>query len=280
MILLRMHGRLGNQMFQYAYGRYLSAQYHQRLILDAVRPIRGKPSSPFELDCFDIKERIIHWRLSTHFFWDIFAGRFPPWIKYLDHEPIDLEAKIKRSRLSLVWGFFMWLDHINRIEQVLRQQFVYRLPLTPAADRILADIRTTNAVAIHVRGGDYLHQPDKFAILTESYYAGAVESLRNKIRNPRFFVFSDNPEWTRATFTTDEFSIVDSERAHSGQDMYLMSQCKHQIIANSTYSWWASWLNNNPDKKVIAPGRWFVDEEKNRTVLSNLVHPLPCCVTM
>lgn len=275
-----MHGRLGNQMFEYAYGKYLATKYDQRLILDAIRPIWAKPSSPFALGCFEITDRVIDWRLSTHVFWDLFAGKLPQWIKCLDLTPTDLEDRIAKNRLSLVWGRFMWLDHINAIEQVLRRQFVYRLPLTPAAREILAGIETTNAIAIHVRRGDYLDRADDFAVATERYYANAIESIRSTIQDPQFFVFSDDPDWTRATFATDEFIIADTGEAHGGQDMYLMSQCKHQIMANSTYSWWAAWLNTNPDKMVIAPGQWFVNEEKNRAILKNLVHSQPCCLVI
>ena len=130
-------------------------------------------------------------------------------------------------------------------------------------------IKSTNAVSIHFRRGDYVDQPETnktHGTCTKEYYQKAVDLMASRIVNPHFFLFSDEPEWIKENFST---AIPSTHVAgYPGFiDMYLMGLCRHNIIANSSFSWWGAWLNINPDKIVIAPTQWFaIDEINNKAV--------------
>jgi hypothetical protein len=122
-------------------------------------------------------------------------------------------------------------------------------------------IRTSNSVSIHIRRGDYLS--DQYAngfagVCTMDYYNKAIEYIKSKVGEPHFYVFTDDPEWVTKNFLIKNATYVQNNAGdNSWQDMYLMSQCKHNIIANSSFSWWAAWLNANTNKIVIAPKKWW-----------------------
>ncbi len=122
-------------------------------------------------------------------------------------------------------------------------------------------IRDSQSVAIHIRGGDYLLQKNQnlFAVLDRSYYRRAIDVIQESVATPKFFVFTDDPETARARLPEGlEYELVTGNSGlDSYLDMQLMSQCKHNIIANSTFSWWGAWLNDDPDKIVVAPQEWF-----------------------
>jgi hypothetical protein len=115
-----------------------------------------------------------------------------------------------------------------------------------------------NAVAVHVRRGDYLHHP-VFNVCDKTYYLDALNQMRARLPNARFFIFSDDPEWCHAEFSDSDQEVVDSGDAAANplHDLHLMSLASHHIIANSTYSWWAAWLGNKPGQQVIMPNRWY-----------------------
>ncbi len=134
--------------------------------------------------------------------------------------------------------------------------------LTSKTLSILKEIDKTQSVAVHIRRGDYLSKPyiDEFSnICTLSYYKNAINYLEDKVSDAKFFLFTDDLQWAKINLNERNVVFVDinNERKNSWQDMYLMSRCKHQIIANSTFSWWAAYLNINKSKIVIAPSKWI-----------------------
>ncbi len=118
-----------------------------------------------------------------------------------------------------------------------------------------------NAVAIHVRRGDYLspkYENIYRDVCTLAYYRNAIKAMKRENNDCRFYVFSDDISWCRDTFEDDSFFYVDCNHGNeSAFDMWLMSLCRSNIVANSSFSWWGAWLNQNPDKIVMAPQRWF-----------------------
>lgn len=137
-------------------------------------------------------------------------------------------------------------------------------PLKPITIKIMDYIQSVNSVSIHFRRGDYIgnriHETDK----TE-YYKEALNIIQSKVENPVYFVFSDDINWIRENFKTSfETHYIDFNDSESNyEDLKLMSSCKHNIIANSSFSWWGAWLNSNPDKIVISPKKWFNDDMLN-----------------
>ena len=123
-------------------------------------------------------------------------------------------------------------------------------------------IADSNSVSIHIRRGDYVADPTMYTshgTCDIDYYNRCVESLTEKVKDTSFFVFSDDPQWSRDSLKLQYPAIfVDhNDMEHGYEDMRLMSQCKHNIIANSSFSWWGAWLNNNENKIVLAPEKWF-----------------------
>jgi hypothetical protein len=121
-------------------------------------------------------------------------------------------------------------------------------------------LESPESVAVHVRRGDYLKHP-AFHVCDTAYYREAMGSLRAKLYEPRFHIFSDDPDWCRKTFMDDDTEVVDSGKAGENplHDLHLMSLASHHIIANSSYSWWAAWLGDKAGQQVIMPERWYAD---------------------
>jgi hypothetical protein len=115
--------------------------------------------------------------------------------------------------------------------------------------------------AVHVRRGDYVNlktATDFHGVLSVNYYRDAMKLVSAKHPDVQFFVFSDDLKWCRENFNIDlPLTFVDNHSAYSSADLFLMKYCHHNIIANSSYSWWGAWLNQNPNKMVIAPDKWF-----------------------
>ncbi len=283
MIKILLTGGLGNQMFQYALGRALSLKNHTDLVLntsyvDSKLPIKSI-STPmrYELDIFDIKATVERNIIRT--------SRLYPFAKteyLLRHQynqakfqyvaetahhfqPTFLEVEDN----SYLKGNFQSELYFKAYENIIRSDFTFKNPLTGLNKELAAQINTSNAVALHIRRGDYIalkQNVQKFAQIPLSFYHQAIHTISDKIENPVFYVFSDDINWVKTHLKVD-FPLVFVSNNHTAKssyiDMQLMSMCQHQIICNSTFSWWAAWLNNNPHKIVIAPKNWFADNHIN-----------------
>ena len=118
-------------------------------------------------------------------------------------------------------------------------------------------IEDSNSVAVHIRRGDYVGDPVLGDLVPIEYYERAVNIIKEKVSNPKFYVFSDDSEWSKANLCLDNCVYVDWNKGlDSYKDMYLMALCKHNIIPNSSFSWWGALLNKNPNKIVINPKVW------------------------
>jgi len=150
------------------------------------------------------------------------------------------------------------------IIDVIKEEFEFKVNhenLNSTNRLFLFEILNSNSVSLHIRRGDYLNIPLHNNCCTETYYSNAVQLIKKTNINAKFFIFSDDIAWCMKTF--DEISpiyINGNSKESAFLDMFLMSQCKHNIIANSSFSWWSAWLNKNPDKTIIAPKLWFNDE--------------------
>ena len=124
-------------------------------------------------------------------------------------------------------------------------------------------IRGTNSVSIHIRRGDYLEVSEVYGgICTEEYYRKAMEQMESWFPDCHFFVFTNDPAWVKENYKKDNLTLVEGNDEDAGYlDLYLMTKCKHYILANSSFSWWGSYLGTCPGKKVIAPSRWNRDKD-------------------
>ena len=158
-------------------------------------------------------------------------------------------------------GLFINPKYFHSIEKDLREDFSFNVPLAGENEELAHEIESCNSVSIHVRMGDYTSTSvgDNYPGYGRGYYERAMKLVEAKIDGPRYYIFSDNPEWVRSRLSLlDNCTIVSHNAIEKGyEDLRLMSLCKHNIITNSTFSWWGAWLNKNSAKIVVTPRKWF-----------------------
>lgn len=272
MIVVKLIGGLGNQMFQYAAGRRTAYVNGMPLKLDIGGYTNQIGITPrkYMLSIFNIQENfateseinklkknIIIQKILNKIH-PIFANK--SYVKEKDHN-FDPDI-LKIDDNSYLEGYWGSEKYFKNIEQIIRQEFTYVNKPDKANKELIKQIDSCNSVSIHVRRGDYVEdeKTNQFhGICGLDYYQTAISYIAQQVKNPHFFIFSDDSRWGKAhlrlkyptTYVTNNFGRKDYE------DMRLMSRCKHNIIANSSFSWWGAWLNNNVDKIVIAPKKWF-----------------------
>lgn len=177
---------------------------------------------------------------------------------------------------ELFRGTWQSEQFFSTVQAEIRASLQFDISLLSAKTcELVQQIKTINSVSIHIRRGDYLSNQyaNGFAgVCTPEYYTRSVEYMRHKVTEVQFYVFTDDPEWVNSYFQLENAIYVQHNTgADSWQDMYLMSRCKHNIIANSSFSWWGAWLNRNPEKIVIAPQKWWRLFEKDDVVPLNWI---------
>ena len=163
-------------------------------------------------------------------------------------------------------GYWQSEKYFSKSKDAIRK--TYTFPQLTGTENLLAkdDILKSNSVSLHVRRGDYLKSKDLGGVCTTEYYKKAIDYISMKIDNPKFFIFSDDILWCENNLEVEDARYINFNKGKdSYQDMHLMSLCKHNIIANSSFSWWGAWLNSNKNKIVISPKIWF----KNRNISTN-----------
>jgi hypothetical protein len=279
MIITRLNGGLGNQMFQYAAGRCLAYTLNTGLKLD-LSLFRQDKTREYSLSAFSITGDIASAAdLSL-------IGRPLPWM--IRHPAEALQSIIKQNTpvryvkerqfhfdpdiLALpdnvyLEGYWQSEKYFSAIEPIIRNEFQVRSTLSPDIQELSRRIRNSNAISIHIRRGDYVKDPVTNAthgVCPASYYQRAREKIIRDVDDPYFWIFSDDPAWVRENITTSHpFYCISDHNFKNFEDLYLMSCCQHHIIANSSFSWWGAYLGSHPGKIVIAPKKWFEKAEKN-----------------
>lgn len=240
-------GRLGNQMFQYAALKALSLNKGFECFLPDHLKIKKDGAFDFTnnswleyklelLDCFNISCPVIENKLNTNFYEKDFA-----------YDPlIDLV-----SDNTGIEGYFQSYKYFESFEDQIRNEFIFKPEIMEKCKNNL--LKFVNPISLHIRRGDYVNHPN-FWTVTAEYLAEALEALPKG--NYSYLVFSDDIDWCKQIFNEDFYFMEGNSKF---EDLCLMSLCKHNIISNSSYSWWAAWLNSNISKTVIAPKNWFTD---------------------
>ncbi len=284
MIIIRLKGGLGNQMFQYAMGRALAEKYKIDFKLD-IRTGFEKDfyKRQYKLNHFNIIENIASEdelkKVRQYRSKNLLAKIYSRMVKllpvyqryYINEEAFNNSNKIFSKNVDrYLDGYWQSEKYFKDIEQILIKEFTLKVKLSGEYELLMKQIIEESSVAIHVRkyhgvSGDGKvdeQAPKIYNDLSENYYAEAIEYISSKIDNAHLYIFSDNSDWTR-----NKLRLAASATIVSGfedyEDLVLMSKCKHRIIANSTFSWWGAWLNKNPDKIVITPKLWYTDFKKN-----------------
>jgi len=275
-LVVRLNGGLGNQLFQFALGRTLMSMGHTvRYDLSFFEQSPGlHVQRPYELGVFNAKiERAstADIRLAKHEGSILCAAlaaihpRLAPErpVKELADFTFD-PAILRIDHDAYLDGYWQTEKYFTSIADELRQVLTFRKAAEGPNAEVAQRIMRTLAVSIHVRRGDYVSHPAAkahFVTCEPAYYSAAIERIVQRIPEAHFFLFADDIGWARENIRTGpplEF-IEHNTAASSFEDMRLMALCRHHIIANSSFSWWGAWLDQHPDKLVIAPRRWLRD---------------------
>jgi glycosyl transferase family 11 len=278
-IVVRTMGGIGNQLFQYAAGRYLAKRHGASLRVTPeslrVNPFASSSSAPRRLllPKFGVKAPIK--RLS--FMDRLMTSRRPTLAlparllqarrgiqvirqapeTSLFHQELDIKPDIQTA---YVVGYWQDYSIVSQVESELRREFVMIEPLRGKNLEVATQIRQAEApVSIHLRRGDYAFFFGPNMQLSMDYYENAIARMLCFDRRSTFFVFSDDPEFARAwAWSNPRLTVVaHNDAACAHEDLRLVSLCRNHIIANSTFSWWGAWLNPRRDKRIIAPANWL-----------------------
>ena len=257
-----LSGGLGNQMFQSAF--FLSLR--KRGIgcrLNATMYQDFQIHQGFELQrVFGINDVVLD-RGKLSRMWLRLMQKYHPFFLVCKDPIITYYEQAYRTHALYYIGYWMNDAYFQDLINDVREAFVFQ-GIDKYNETIAGQMKEQNAISLHIRRGDYL-KDNNYRVCTEVYYRKSIEYINSHVNRPFFYVFSDDPEWCRdfmSQFRID-FRIINHNRGKdSYKDMYLMSQCSHNIIANSTFSWWGAWLNGNTNKIVIAPSPWWNLNEK------------------
>jgi hypothetical protein len=276
MIVVKLIGGLGNQMFQYAFGRYLSIHNNTSLFFDMMDLESKNPNHiqrHFSLSNFNLTANIYQGILNIdetgkkNLFQRLFSASENK-LKLVIEKKLHFDKEIG-STLDNVYlnGYWQSPLYFKDIEDTIRKDFTFSNPVSKDAEHFLSKINASNAVSLHVRRGDYVNNPETLSyhgICDIDYYKKAIEIIKSKVSNPIFFIFTDDTTWVQQNFSlSNEIILVSKPEFSQFDDLQLMSACKHAIIANSSFSWWGAWLIINTNKIVIAPLKWLQNETIN-----------------
>lgn len=286
MVIARVMGGLGNQMFQYSFGRALALRNDVPLKLDLTSAAADVRTRRYGLNRFKIVEQIASpaeiERLTGIHRGGGFGARARRRIRrYLrrvlppSKMPVltERESRFDPAVLQLpghvyLDGYWQSEKYFAEIEALVRKELVLRDPPASANEALLTEIGASESVSIHVRRGDYLSDANIFrvhGVCPPEYYHAAIRRLSEVLGEPRIYVFSDDIPWAKENLRFEHPTAYIDHNGEAGdhEDFRLMAACRHHVIANSSFSWWAAWLCPNPEKIVIAPERWFADPARD-----------------
>lgn len=278
MIITKLIGGLGNQMFQCAAGRRAAYVNNTSLKLDITGYENQVGITPrkYALNIFNIQENFasineINKLKKNTFIQKILKKIHPVFTNksYVREKVHNFDPDIlKISDNTYLEGYWASEEYFKDIEDIIRKEFTLKNKPDAINQKMISRIKNCDSVSIHIRRGDYVNdkKTNQFhGVCDLNYYLRAIALIAKKVKSPKFFVFSDDIEWAKQNLLL-KFPCIYVEH-NTGkkdyEDMRLMSYCQHNIIANSSFSWWGAWLNKNKDKIVIAPKKWFNDKSIN-----------------
>jgi hypothetical protein len=275
-----IYGGLGNQMFQYAFNIALNEKgcnskilftnffyelHHSGFNLGRAFKLR----LPFPLNLYDFillhGGLIYQNKISRYISYQLISHYNKKYTAYYEKDPFVYDKNVFNQSSKLFIGIWQVEEYFKDIDKTIEKSFVFKTPRDKKNKQLIKQIIQTNSISIHVRRGDYLDakwSSTHNVIKDNGYYLNSISYVNRKVEDPQYFVFSDDIQWVKKNLPLQSAIFVDINKGKSSYiDMYLMSLCKHNIIANSTFSWWAAWLNKNYDKIVIMPETWLNTDE-------------------
>ncbi len=274
MIVSNVLGGLGNQMFQYATGRALALRSKQEFKIDIssfdhyiLRKFEiDKLNTNFEIASLEEIEKLKYAKKTfLNYLYTFITNNKRFGNNYCKEKFFYFDESILNiSGEKYLFGYWQSEKYFKDIKEVLLEEFTPITPLHNESLRYLENIEKRNSISLHIRRGDYITNATTnqyHGVCSLSYYRQAVERILESEPEAYFCIFSDDIEWAKNNLNfMPEFTYIElSKNIPDYEELFLMSYCKHNIIANSSFSWWGAWLNKNPEKKVIAPKQWFKD---------------------
>jgi hypothetical protein len=272
LIIVQLKGGLGNQLFQYAAALSLGALHNTQVKVD-VSQLLAPDEEIGTMRNYELKyvnqppavasEAEINAMIKEPFLLKYYRKTLPPFKRKIYKEAsfrFDIHFFESQNNIYLK-GYRQSEKYFAQIAENIKQQLSLQLSVYRSVEAYGEQLKIHNSVSIHIRHGDYTNAAvtEFHGILGMEYYNRAIEEIIQIVDNPVFYIFTDNPEWVKQNFSINHETIFVSgaiSQTHY-EDLYLMRCCRHNIIANSSFSWWAAWFNKNPEKVVVAPIKWF-----------------------
>ena len=279
MVIFNVSGGLGNQFFQYAFGRYLAISHETDLYLRFESYKSDVSRSPklgyFETFFKKSLEKDVRRYLKTYdvlhpFFKKLYLNKSNIHLRRYFNDRIQpgFNESFKKVKKGYFDGYWAYEEYFKEIRPYLLEELVLRAEYkTNIYKRLEMRLKSSNSVAVHIRRGDYISNKVYAGIMNSlslDYYYKAIDLLASKKNNLSFYVFSDEIDWVKENLQARNIDIHFIDDPDLGLDYLefsLMKSCNNFIIANSSFSWWAAWLSENKDKCIIAPKRWYKDDE-------------------
>jgi hypothetical protein len=294
LLVIAVYSGLGNQMFHYAFYKYLLLNgYNVYLDTDSpMKKMQHEKHETFRLNYFNLSgikfsrkediERLLESRylpfrkaiegkkiitIASILMWKIYIKicekfkiktvNINYWVEW-EHGKEFYRTKLNYNTKAYMVGRYQEYGYLKNMREQLLVDFEFTQKTPVPVQGVLDNINKEQSVSIHVRRGDYAGAKE-FDVCSIEYYKNAIEYITSLKRNLRYYIFSDDTEWVKGHFDfIEEYQVIDNSACENTDywDLYLMSKCKYNIIANSTFSWWGAWLNQNPEKIVIVPEKW------------------------
>jgi hypothetical protein len=279
MIGIKLWGGLGNQMFQYAFGLYISYKREEiPLFYGEVKRNQGLKLNYFNvtIDFLSLDIQRKNGYNSRYFILYRFKRKliqlFPLFNnRMLVEDNLNYKKTISNNYV-LFDGYWQSYKYLIPIEEKLRKDFTFNKSIISNLE-LYDEIINNNSISIHIRKGDYLKGRNAkiYENIPLEYYQQAIAHFTIKVNSPVYYVFSNDLVWVKEYLNFpigSKFIFVDNSKSENSTitDLYLMSSCKHHVIANSTFSWWGAWLNPSKEKIVIAPKKWYVGKKNDSTI--------------
>ena len=255
MIISRLIGGLGNQLFQYSIARHI-AEIHKTSLLIDLSEFDSYKLHKYALFPFNITGTLVEDKNMNEL--SLFKEK---------HFHFDSDFKNYPDNIILK-GYWQSEKYFTDIAAIIRREITWKNLEMGKDKELLEQIDLHNSVSLHIRRGDYVSNTydDQILISSElSFYYQCVEYISQKVTLPHFYIFSDDPIWAKENLKLNQPTIYvnHNDTSKNYEDLRLMSRCKHNIICNSSFSWWGAWLNKNPNKIICAPRQWFSQNTKN-----------------
>ena len=281
MIIVKIWGGLGNQLFQYAFGKYLSLKLNTELKFDLQTNYKSTnfTNRSVGLNNFNInfsqatKSEISKFKyFDTDLFFRL-ERKLIQKLPFLNRNYVVQDLKLPQKKETnfrdncYYEGYWQSYKYLTLNETILLNEISLKYSLKSGIEDSIDTIESSQSISLHIRRGDYISIKDNlelFGICSINYYQEAIQYFTRQYSNPKFFIFSDDINWAKENFIGTQYIYIEGNQP--AQDMYLMSKCKDNIIANSTFSWWGAWLNSNKNKIIIAPKHWYNGAINNLTI--------------